>query len=240
MRTVSLLIVFLASALAGFQPVNAQQPVSLPVTNPGITYDFGSFITFQAKINLNSAPIEAYLMFRADGEDTTRVIPIKLDAQGNTLLRYDMSQGAVRPFATVRYLYRIKLADGQELTSQEYFFQYEDNRFTWQVLKGEAVTVHWYDGDVSFGQDALDIAERGVREANKLMLVNQTKPLDVYIYSSSSDLARALEVGGLTSVGGHASPDLRLGLVSIPPGPDQKLEMDQKIPHKSDRSHVVL
>jgi hypothetical protein len=50
-------------------------------------------------------------------------------------------------------------------------------------------------------------------------------------------LQKALEIGGLPWAGGHASPDLRLSLVSIPPGPEQGLEMDRKIPH--ELAHIL-
>jgi hypothetical protein len=237
MRHLALLTFVLAAVLSAVQPVHAQQAATLQVTNLSISYEFGTYIAFQAQINLPSPPSEAYLLFRADGEDDTRVLPLKLDAQGNSLERYDLNAGAVRPFATVRYHYRVKLQTGAELTSDEYFFQYEDNRFTWQVFSGDQVTIHWYTGDLTFGQDALDVARRGIKKANELLLVSQAKPIEIYIYASSTDLTEALEIGGLSAVGGHATPDLRLGLVSIQPGPEQGLEMDQKIPH--ELAHIL-
>lgn len=237
MRSLVLLLFVLTAALTAFHPVRAQQAGSLPVDNLGISYEFGTFITFQAQIRLSSRPSEAYLLFRADDEDTTRVIPIQLDAQGNTFQRYELSEGAVRPFSTIRYHYRVKLQTGEELTSDEYFFQYEDNRFAWQVSSGDTVIIHWYDGDLAFGQEALDVARRGINKINDLLLVKQSTPVDIYIYTSSADQIQALEIGGLASVGGHASPELRLGLVSIPPGPEQGLFMDQKIPH--ELAHIL-
>ncbi len=230
------LVVLLASVLFTIQPVRAQQ-TGLEVNNLGISYEFGSYITFQAQIRLSSLPSEAYLLFRADGEESTRVIPIRLDQEGNTSQRYEISEGPVRPFSTVRFHYRVKLQNGEEMVSEEFFFQYEDNRFTWQTLSSTDVTIHWVNGDISFGQTALDAARRGIEKTTQLLLVNQSLPINIYIYSSSEDQIAALEIGGLQSVGGHASPDLRLGFVSIAPGPEQGLEMDQKIPH--ELAHIL-
>lgn len=237
MRLTVLFMLVITATLIAFQPARAQETGIIPVNNLGISYEFGTYITFQAQLSLPSTPGDAYLVFRADGEDTTRILPIQLDAQGNTFQRYDLSQGMVRPFSTVRYHYRVKLQSGEELTSDEYYFQYEDNRFTWQILSAEDVTIHWYSGDLVFGQDAIDVTRRGIKKVNELLLVDQAQPINIYIYASSADQTQALEIGGLTSVGGHASPDLRLGLVSIPPGPDQRLEMDQKIPH--ELAHIL-
>jgi len=237
MRQLFLILLALAVGFASVQPARAQQTESITVTNPGIEYEFGSYITFQAQITLKSPSSDAYLLFRADGEDTTHVLPIQLDDQGNTSQRYDISEGLVRPFSTIRYHYRVKLASGEELNSDEYFFQYEDNRFTWQVLSENGITIHWYSADIAFGQAALDVARRGIDKINELLLVSQAAPIDIYIYASSNDQLAALEIGGLTMVGGHASPDLHLGLVTIPPGSEQGLEMDQKIPH--ELAHIL-
>jgi len=237
MRRFALFVLVLMLALTAFQPVNAQNAATLPVSNLQIAYEFGSYITFQSHLDLPATVSEAYLLFRADGEINTRIIPIQPDAQGNTSQRYDLNQGAVRPFATVRFQYRVKLQNGQELASEEFFFEYEDNRFPWQVLSQEKLSVHWYAGDVAFGQDALDVARRGLDQVNKLLLVSPPKPVNIYIYASATDLNTALEIGGLPSVGGHASPDLRLALVSIAPGPEQGLEMDREIPH--ELAHIL-
>lgn len=232
MRHFFVFILTITIVLTGVQPAFAQAATTFPVSNLGLSYEFGKYIIFQGQLKLPSAPSELYLVFSAEGEQNTRVIPIKIDDQGNTSQRYDMSQGAVRPFAKVHFHYHVKLQTGAELNSDEFFFKYEDNRFPWQVVTANQLTVHWYAGDAAFGQDALDVAQRGVKEASSLLLVNSSKPIEVYIYASSTDLSNALELGSVPWVGGHASPDLRLVLVSIAPGQEQGLEMDRKIAHE--------
>ena len=144
----------------------------------------------------------------------------------------------MRPFSTIRYQYRVKLEGGEELSSDEFTFRYEDNRFPWQTISGDHLTLHWYNGDLAFGQAALDVARRGIRKINDFLLVSPLGPIDIYIYANNADQTNALEVGGVTLVGGHASPDLRLGLVWISPGPEQGLSMEQKIPH--ELAHILL
>ncbi len=237
MRPAGLFIFLLTVSLAAFQPAHAQQSAPLPVSNASETYEFGTSITFQAQISLPGPASEANLLFAAQGEQNTRVIPIQIDAQGNTQTRYDLNQGKVRPFSTISYQYQVKLKSGEDLTSQTFNFLYEDNRFTWQKTSDNDITIHWYTGDMDFGQKALDVARRGLKKASDLLLIKQSKPVDVYIYDSSADQTAALELGGLSSAGGEASPDLRVAIVSILPGPEQGLEMDQKIPH--ELGHIV-
>jgi hypothetical protein len=238
MRRLALFFIVLITLCAVVRPAQAQEtPKTLPISDLGISYQFGDYITFQARLSPPSPASEAYLLFRAEGEATTRVLPLTLDADGKTSLRYEMKQGPVRPFATITFQYRAKLQNGEELTSQELFLEYEDNRFPWQTVSGDGLTVHWYAGDISFGQDALDVARRGVKHSSDLLLVGAAKPIDIYIYASATDLQQALEIGGLSWVGGHASPDLHLALVAIASSPEQGLEMDRKIPH--ELAHIL-
>jgi hypothetical protein len=234
------ILFFIASiiALAGFQPARAQDnPKLLTITDLGVSYQFGDSITFQAQFSLPGPVSEAYLLFRAEGETNTRVLPLNIDAEGKSSLRYDMKQGQVRPFALIHFQYRIKLQSGEELTSEELFIFYEDNRFPWQTISANGLIIHWYAGDVSFGQAAMDTAQRGIKQSSKLLLIGAAKPINVYVYASSTDLQKALEIGGQPSAEGHASPDLHVALVAIAPDPEQRLEMDRKIPH--ELAHII-
>ncbi|HEY3312776.1 MAG TPA: peptidase MA family metallohydrolase [Anaerolineales bacterium] len=238
MRYFVMFMLALTSGLASSQPVRAQQQTGvLALVSHEETYLFGQSITFRAQLILPSSTKVANLLFKADGEESAHVLSIQPDAQGNVSQTYLISEVAVRPFATVHYNYRVTLNSGEELTSDDLTFQYEDNRFTWQVLNQDEISVHWYGNDLSFGQAALDVAMRGIKKANQLVLPPQIKPMDIYIYASNNDLTQAVETGGITYVGGHASPDLHLALVSITPGLEQGLEMDQKIPH--ELAHIL-
>jgi hypothetical protein len=143
----------------------------------------------------------------------------------------------VRPFAIIHFQYRVKLQTSEELISEEQFIYYEDNRFPWQVNSSDGLIIHWYAGDLGFGQAAMDAARRGLTRATQLLLMGAARPINVYIYASPTDLQKALEIGGLPFVGGHASPDLHLALVAIAPGPEQGLGMDRKIPH--ELAHIL-
>jgi hypothetical protein len=105
------------------------------------------------------------------------------------------------------------------------------------VREIENVRVHWYDGDAAFGEKALNAANNGLQKFEGLMPVSLTGPIDIYIYVSSEDIQNVLNLGGMTWVAGHASPDLGVVLVSIMPGPEQGIEMDRQIPH--ELAHVL-
>jgi len=219
-------------------PAQAQSVDEIQVDNLGVSYVFGEPITFKARLlNLPGPVAEAYILFRADGEATTRVFPVAVEADGATTFVYTFEQGPLRPFATVRFWYQVKLADGQERKSSEFYFPYLDNRFEWIQRETDGLRVHWYVGDEAFGQAALDVARQGLKRSRELLLVEPAGPIDIYIYASVVDLQKAFETGGIAWAGGHASPDLRVALIAVTPGPEQGLEMDRKVPH--ELAHIL-
>ena len=98
--------------------------------------------------------------------------------------------------------------------------------------------MHWYAGDVSFGQAALDAAQTGYKAIQNLIPVPAGDPIDIYVYASSADVQDTLNLGGSSWVGGHANPDLGVVLVSIAPGENQSMEIERQIPH--ELAHVLL
>ncbi len=229
-----LLLLFLFAA----SPAGAQSDAQIQVADLGISYLFGEPVTFQARLlDLPGTVAEAHIVFRAEGEAATHVFPVSVAADGATAFTYAFEQGPLRPFALVRYSYIVKLEDGRELRTSEFSFPYVDNRFPWAEREADGVKLHWYAGGEPFGQAALDAARQGMKRARDLLLVVPAAPIDVYVYASLVDLQKAFEMGGITWAGGHASPDLRVALVAIAPGPEQGLEMDRKIPH--ELAHIL-
>jgi Peptidase MA superfamily len=133
----------------------------------------------------------------------------------------------------------VKPKTGDSINSPRYAFDYEDNRFAWQRLEKGLFHIHWVAGDLVFGQEAENVAEKGLSSIQNLIpLATPVDPFEIYLYPHAKDLQDSLEIGGEPWVAGHASPDLGVVLVSIPIGPEQELNMEQQIPH--ELAHVML
>ena len=209
----------------------ALSQTTVNISDVSVIYAFGEQAIFQAKIQSN-IPIQQTFLFMLPEGQSTRIVNINLNDQGQTNLQYDLKSNPVRPFARVAYWYRVTAADGSVLESQKYSFDYIDNRFKWQYLGDSNFQINWYERDLNFGQEALNQAEAGLRSAEKYLPVAPTSAIKIYIYNRSSDLQSALQLGQESWVAGEASPDLRVVLISIPTGPDQNLEMERQIPHE--------
>ena len=98
--------------------------------------------------------------------------------------------------------------------------------------------IHWYEGDARFGQAALDAAQAGLESVGRLIPSDLQRPVDIYIYANASDLKSALASGKEDWIAGHADPKLGIVHVLIEPGSEERITMDQRIPH--ELMHVML
>jgi hypothetical protein len=113
-----------------------------------------------------------------------------------------------------------------------------DDRFNWQTLESGPLKVHWYQGDASFGQAALNTAQAGLESTARLIPPNLEEPIEIFVYANADDLRGALISGNENWVAGHADPALGVVMVVVEPGAEQRITMEQRIPH--ELMHVML
>ena len=236
MRRFFILLVSLVCLCAFTIPAQAQSAVEL--SGVGVTYTFGEKVTFSANIQTQSPLQAAYLLFQVEGDRNTRTIPLSISSTGAATYSYPIQNGLLLPFSRIHFWYHLLLAGSKTFDSPHYYFQYDDDRFPWQTVEGNGLRIHWYAGDVAFGQAALDAAHTGYQAIQNLIPVPAGDPINIYIYASSTDVQDTLNLGGSAWVGGHANPDLGVVLVSIAPGDNQGMEMARQIPH--ELAHILL
>ncbi|HEX9014034.1 MAG TPA: peptidase MA family metallohydrolase [Anaerolineaceae bacterium] len=216
---------------------SAPQADPIQVINARIQYHFGQDIHFEATLVSGDPVRQAYLLFQPEGS-TTRVAELNPFNDGSVSYTFDARQQPVRPFSRVYYWFRITTPADKEYTSPSFWFDYTDNRFQWQTLTNSMFRVHWYQGGLDFGQTAQNTAHAGMEAVEKLLPLPSPSTLDIYIYANEQDLRAALELGGQTWAGGHASPDLGVMLASEEPGQNQDMNLERQIPH--ELSHILL
>jgi len=227
-RTGMILLLALTWLAGVFAPASAQATVQFLDVAPQVS--FGQHILFQARVETTS-PIQAlYLLLEPQGAAPV-YLPVTLTENGRIQYQLDPGRYSIRPFAQVTYAFRAEFESGQPVTSEYYHVDYIDTRYAWQALADGSLSVYWYDRDIAFGQSALNNAVAGTKSVQMLLPAKFANPLRIFIYNSSSDL-QGVMVGTPSWVAGHAAPDLGGVLLSIPPGPDEGLEMQRQIPHE--------
>jgi len=225
------LLIVTASALLITQQVQAQSGIEMQST---AVYQFGEQITFVAQVVSPVQIQQANIVIFDEAQAVTNVQAVQF-SDGRSEYRLDLHQTRVQPFTTIRWYYELTLSDGSVQQSDSYSIDYDDNRFAWQKLEAGSLRVFWVQGDAAFGQAALNAAQSGLQNINKLMPVDLAQPVDIFIYAKQNDLTA---LGVETWAAGHANPALGVVLVVIEPGASQSLSMEQRIPH--ELMHVML
>ena len=144
-------------------PVLAADPV---FGTPTIDATFGEGVELTQPVTLDETParVEVLLTF-ADASPLVVELPPPTTI-GSTTLRHEVSvaaDGHILPNTPVSAQWRITPEDGDPVVGPEVDAVYADERFDWQTVAGDLVTVHWYEGGAAFGQRALRIGEDAVR-----------------------------------------------------------------------------
>jgi hypothetical protein len=202
-----------------------------PVIAQDVTYVFGEELEFIITLAGEENPETTWLFIQPKGMGIAN-FTIDIQETGENHFLVSPSEILLKPFSKVTYWYQLEYPDGSEVVTEEDVFFYVDNRVEWQHISNEQFDLYWQEGNHDFGLAALNIAETAWSDLRSDFLNAPESPLIVYIYPSSSELQRALQLGQMQWVAGHADPQLNAILISIAPGPEQRLEMQRQIPHE--------
>lgn len=218
--------------------VSAQAETRVEFIEVDANYTFGDKIIFQAKILPPGGVSEVYLFIQPAAEPT-RLEKVTINEQGEILFPYDVREHALRPFARTEYWFRAVSGTGEKFESTKFALDYIDNRQPWQTLDDGGIQVNWQQGDLFFGQGALNTARSAAKTVSTILPAQSlANGVRVFIYASAAQLREALNYAPSAWAVGEASPDLGVVLVSISPGSEQQLDMDRQIPH--ELMHVLV
>jgi hypothetical protein len=200
-------------------------------------YVYGAEIRFKGQLT-SKTPIEkAQLFFQAGSRSDTRTGEATID-DGTFTYTHDLIDDPIRAFSPVEYWFELTLGDGKTITSPRNTIIYEDNRFEWDLRERAPFVAHWYQGDSAFAQDILDVADLSLKNAQTLLPLSLNSPVNIYAYASAKEMQEVLQSFKKSWIGAHADPDLGVMVVSLPEGPEQRLEMERQIPH--ELMHILL
>jgi hypothetical protein len=205
------------------------------IVDASVEYVYGEQVVFTGLINSDMPVKEVLISFRTRNETDTIVDQVEVSPAGELLYIYSVESRPLRAFTTVDYWFNVTLEDGTEFSSSAFSFEYEDNRFNWQHLVDAPFDVYWFEGDLSFAQAILDVAREGLIRVQGILPLQAPTNISIYVYKNADQIP---QMAGKDWVAGHAYPDLGLIVVSIPDGPERRLEMERQVPH--ELMHVLL
>lgn len=224
-----------ASAAVGAMaaPVHAD---SVTFGTPAASSSFGKGVDFSQPYSGGGTFSEVDIAIAYPGSIGPSVV--KLDNPGSTSFTYqlDASSGEMQPNTQLVAHFEVTFADGTVQAGPEIRVTYLDDRFQWKTKTGKVVRLHWYQGDDAFATSALEMGEQGIAKAAAFMGVNETQPIDFYIYADQAPFYDALGPSTRENVGGEANTTTRTLFALI--APTELAYASTVVPH--ELTHVVF
>ena len=218
-KIASLVLAFwlLAALFASGEPCPVAADGGITVTESNVSHSFAQQVNFTLHATSDTEITQVYLFFRAESEEQTEAIPVEIDSAGKANYMHDLRRSPLPPFATVTFWWHIEGAETTTVTDPQQF-EYTDNRFQWEQLSAEGITIHWIKGrgNPIFGQAALDIATVSVQEISAELDAPRPESINIYIYDTQPNLDAAMALTGREWVVGQAQPELGVITTAIP------------------------
>jgi len=164
--------------------------------DPSWDYIFGRQITFRAELESDMAVAEAYFIFSRPEDIEANRVSAALDEQGSLIYDYDFMRFPLRAFSHLEFWFEVVVDSGEIFRSSTGVFEYEDNRFDWKDMRSGLFHVHWYEGDEAFGQEMLDVADKGLQQARNWLPVAASDLINIYAYASAQEIRSNILLAG--------------------------------------------
>jgi len=188
-----LIIISLLLGLITPTPCKAQAEVQF--TDLGFENYFPDQLIFRSQAtSTGSEIVEAEFAYTSENiysPESYTVESLEITPGTDLTLEYalDTTEFTNPPFMTYSYHWRLELADGSEVRSEEITIRYADNRYDWQVLENDLVGVWWHDRPDEFGQAIFEISTAAVEAQQTLYQADLANQILVVINNTPEEFA---------------------------------------------------
>jgi len=209
------------------------------VASQSATYRFGEELSFSLEAESDSVIEEVLLFYEFGHADVINRRSPEFTPGSHITASYveRLQRGEIPPAVEVRYYWRLTNAAGETFKTEPQTFTYMDDRFDFQQVSQDRVTVYWYAGGRKLGRQVLDSALRSLQRLENTIGVTLERPIKLVVYESKGDMQGALPRRGsvfeerITTLGTVVAPDVILLL-------SEQSELDATIAH--ELTHVVV
>ncbi|MCK5433733.1 MAG: peptidase MA domain-containing protein, partial [Dehalococcoidales bacterium] len=100
--------------------------------------------------------------------------------------------GGLPPGSSVEYWWLVEDAGGEKVETVPVQVQFDDIRYSWDSLTDGKVTMYWYEGNESFIQELMAVAQQALARLAEDTGAELEKPVGVYVYANVQDLHGAM------------------------------------------------
>lgn len=196
---------------------------SFTFSNPKASSQYNVSVKFSIDLDASEAPGSVELRLTTPGATGPTVIPLTTEtAAGSTTLRYTLVTAGgdfITPNTPITTTWVVHPADGSApVRSDPSTFLYEDDTQSWRTYSDGIVRVHWTEGSQSFAKQAAATANKALDEMAAKLGVEESEPLDFFIYADDASFRAALPPSSRQNVGGSAFTEIRTLIAEFTPG----------------------
>lgn len=198
-----------------------------------VEIDFPNQAVFALEVESQADIVDVRLCYRVDKMNYAKVVsegwadfsPAK---RVKATWVWDMRNASLPPGAEVSYWWVVKDALGNKSETLPEIMHFDDNRCQWRsrdvtipqaeerALPSARLTLFWYEGDDSFANELVDTCVEGLVRLAENIGAYPEKPIEIYVYASTTDLQGAM-IFSQEWTGGVAFSQFGIIAISIPP-----------------------
>lgn len=183
--------------------------------------EFRDHITFTLNAASEAEIVDADLFYQVVGQVATSRNQADFSPGTSIEASFEIDQtkpeNYLPPGTELNYWWKVVDADGNELRTEKETLLYLDDRYDWQNLQNERLSLYWYEGNDNFGQELFDRANGALDTLELDMGIAVENPVKIFIYASHSDLLSAISTSAQEWTGGQAFTDYGVVVIGVAP-----------------------
>ena len=188
-------LVLVVAIVVPMVPVHAEAGIKI-IDNQAIVL-YPEQILFMLEVESQEKINDIRLNYRVDRDSFAEVVCESIASyDGNNSSaswKWDMyTTGNLPPGASVTYWWKITTEDGSSQETPEQEVVFTDSRYQWQSIQEGSLSLFWYRGGQEFALELMAAAQTALVQLETDMGAYLIRPVNIYIYGSSSDLQGAM------------------------------------------------
>lgn len=215
------LLLVLSALTVTLSPV-ASAPSSLEAVDTGVIAQFPSSLRFTVSAESPQPVTDVRLLYQIDKMNYAPVTSeswatFESSTSVSTSCTWDMRRASLPPGASITYWWRVRDASGATVETVPNTVRFDDDRYEWQQVESEDVTLYWYYGDTEFANELLGVCDQAIEALAVDIGARVDRRIIVYLYQSAADLRQAM-VYPQEWTGGVAFTDYGIVAIGLGPG----------------------
>ena len=197
-KKAAVLALVLCLLLVLLDPGLAQAQGRLEVLESRTQMEFPSRLTFSLSVrsDVDISDIRlCYQIERVSFAEVTSEVYIEFVPANEVEVNWALEMvkiGGLPPGSGVKYWWLVKDTRGDKVETPPAQLRFDDLRYSWRNLTQGDVTVYWYEGGGTFGQELMATAQQALAQLARDTGAELEKPVRLYVYADPEDLRGAM------------------------------------------------